>query len=285
MKIKHTLLLLFAVFFLGSAYPSGKLGTINSIPPILFGSLRMGILFICLIPFCKLKIPEKKYIFPLIGFCSSFGVFVNMFLYLSIDSTSILAPITIGAQLSIPIGIILSSFFLKEKIHKKKYFLILAAITGVVVLAFDPKVTEEYLASIFICAMAFFYAASQVFSRYLKNLDIKFTNALMSLVGFIILFSISFTFEGNSFDHLSLIKWNGWIMIIYSGAVISIFGHMVMFYLYKFYPVDKILPFYSLFPIFSVLLSFIIFGEIPTLLMIIGGIIVITSVFFLNKMR
>jgi len=31
------------------------------------------------------------------------------------------------------------------------------------------------------------------------------------------------------------------------------------------------------------LLSFFIFGEIPTLIMVIGGIIVITSVFLLQK--
>jgi O-acetylserine/cysteine efflux transporter len=33
------------------------------------------------------------------------------------------------------------------------------------------------------------------------------------------------------------------------------------------------------------LLSFFIFGEIPTLIMVIGGLIVITSVFLLQKIR
>ena len=41
------------------------------------------------------------------------GAGVNMFLYLSIDAASILAPVTIGAQLSIPFTIILSSLFLR----------------------------------------------------------------------------------------------------------------------------------------------------------------------------
>ena len=43
----------------------------------------------------------KKNIIP-DGFSICFGVAVNMFLYLSINASSILAPITIGAQLSIP---------------------------------------------------------------------------------------------------------------------------------------------------------------------------------------
>ena len=49
------------MFFLGSAYPLGKFGLNASVNPILFGALRMGIVFLCLIPFCKIKIPSKKY--------------------------------------------------------------------------------------------------------------------------------------------------------------------------------------------------------------------------------
>ena len=81
------------------------------------------------------------------------------------------------------------------------------------------------------------------------------------------------------------VETNGWLAAMYAGMIISILGHMMMFYLYKFYPVGKVLPFYALFPVFGLILTFFMFGEIPTLIMIIGGIIVITSVFLLNKIR
>ena len=102
----------------------GKFGLIASSNPILFGALRMGILFLCLVPFCNLKIPPKKYFVPLFGFSICMGAGVNMFLYLSIDAASILAPITIGAQLAIPFAINLRSLFLKETISIKKWILI-----------------------------------------------------------------------------------------------------------------------------------------------------------------
>ena len=273
------------MFFLGSAYPTGKLALNDTIPPILFGALRMGIVFICLVPFCKILIPEKKYILPLIAFSLSFGVGVNFFLYYSIYVSSILAPITIGAQLTIPFGIILSSIFLKESISYKKWILIITSFLGIVLLAFDPKVAEEFLGALLIFAMAFFYGLSQVFSRYLKDLDVKFTNAFMGLVGFIILIIISHFFEGNVFHQISNIETNGWLAVLYAGAIISIFGHMMMFYLYKFYPVGMVLPFYALFPVFGLILTFLIFGEIPTLIMVTGGIIVVLSVFMLQKIR
>ena len=163
MSAKHTLLILFVVFLLGSAYPTGKLGLNDTIPPILFGALRMSVVFICLIPFFKFQTVEKKYIIPLIGFSVCFGVAVNMFLYLSINASSILAPITIGAQLSIPFGIILSSVFLNEKISYKKWLLIAASFFGIVLLAFDPNVVEEILGSLLIVVWLFFTECRKFF--------------------------------------------------------------------------------------------------------------------------
>jgi len=285
LSTKHTLLILFVVFLLGSAYPTGKLGLNDSIPPILFGALRMAVVFICLVPFFKFDIPEKKYVIPLIGFSICFGVGANLFLYLSINASSILAPITIGAQLSIPFGIILSSIFLSEKISYKKWLLIMTSFFGIVILAFDPKVLEEIIGSLLICAMAFFYGLSQVFSRYLKDLDVKYTNTIMSFTGFVILILLSSMFEGNTFQTIKNISLESWLTVLYAGAIISLLGHLMMFYLYKFYPLDMVLPFYALFPVFGLILTFFIFGEIPSFITILGGIIVITSVFFAQKMR
>ena len=45
----------------GSAFPVAKLALNNSVPPILMASLRMGLVFIILIPFWRFKLPEKKY--------------------------------------------------------------------------------------------------------------------------------------------------------------------------------------------------------------------------------
>ena len=285
MSIKHTFLILLVMFLLGSAYPTAKLGLNESIPPILFGSMRMAIVFICLLPFVKLKLPEKKYFLPLLGFGITMGVGVNLFLYLSINASNILAPIVIGAQLSIPIAIIFSSLFIGESVSFKKWILINTSFLGIVLIGFDPKIADEILGFLLICCMAFFYASSQVFSRYLKELDVKFTNTIMSFTGFIILIILSAIFEGNTFQTIKNISLGSWFTVLYAGAIISLLGHLMMFYLYKFYPLDMVLPFYALFPVFGLILTFFIFGEIPSLITVIGGIIVITSVFFAQKIR
>jgi len=45
------------------------------------------------------------------------------------------------------------------------------------------------------------------------------------------------------------------------------------------------MPFYTLFPIFGIFQTFLIFNEIPPLLTFIGGAIVLSSVFFLQKIK
>jgi O-acetylserine/cysteine efflux transporter len=133
--------------------------------------------------------------------------------------------------------------------------------------------------------MALSFGLSQVYSRELRNLDISLLNAFVGWIGFVILLIISFFIEGDTISNIRSINSNSWLLISYQAIVVSLGAHLLMFYLYKFYTVGKIFPFYSLFPIFGIILSFLVFGEVPTLLFILGGIIVITSVFFLHKIK
>ena len=132
--------------------------------------------------------------------------------------------------------------------------------------------------------MAFFYASAQVFSRYLKELDVTLTNCLMGLCGFFFLFITSYIFEGDTLNNLLNINFKSWLLISHSAIFVSIAAHMSMFYLYKIYPVNKVFPFYALFPIFGILQTMVIFNEIPTLIVFLGGLIVITSIYLLNKL-
>ena len=284
MSKKHYLLLLLITFLFGSAYPIQKLIFNENVPPLLMGSLRMLIVFICLIPFWRFKIPDKKYWLPLFLFSICMGFMANFFMTLSLKEAAIVSPIIIGSQLAIPFAILLSSFFLKEKVNYKKWILIFSSFFGVTLLSFDPLIKHEIFSLFLISFMAFFYASAQVFSRYLKELNVTLTNSLMGLCGFLCLIIMSYIFEGNTFENIININIKSWLLIFHSAIFVSIGAHMSMFYLYKIYPVNKVFPFYALFPIFGILQTMIIFNEIPTLIIIIGGLIVITSIYLLNRL-
>ena len=269
----------------GSAFPVAKLALNNSVPPILMASLRMGMVLVLLIPFWKFKLPEKKYIKSLIIFSISMGVLVYVFMNLSLFHSTIISPIILGSQLAIPFGIIASALILNENINRKKWILIFTSFLGILIIFFDPKLTDNFIGLFYASLMALFFGLAQVYSRQLKELDTSLINASTGLFGLVILLIVSFFIEGETLKNLKQINLDSWILISYQAIIVSLCAHLLMFYLYKFYTVGKIFPFYSLFPIFGILLSFLIFGEVPTILFVIGGIIVISSVILLNKIR
>ena len=285
MPIKHLLILLFIAVVHGSAFPFTKLVLNDSVPPILMASLRMGIVLILLIPFWRFKIPEKKYFPSLIGFSISMGVMVYVFMTLALYHSTIISPVIVGSQLAIPFGILASAILLGENISSKKWILIFTAFIGIIIIFFDPKLVDNFLGLFFASLMALSFALAQVYSRQLRDLDISLTNAFTGLFGFTILFIFSHFIEGEIFLNITEIKLNSWALISYQAIVVSLGAHLSMFYLYKFYTVGQIFPSYALFPIFGIGLTFLIFGEVPTFLFIIGSLIVISSVFLLHKIK
>ena len=285
MPLKHLLILLFIAIAYGSAFPITKLALNDSVPPILMASLRMGIVLILLIPFWKFRIPEKKYIPSLIAFSFSMGVMVYVFMTLSLYYSSIISPVIVGSQLAIPFGVLASSIMLNENISSKKWILIFTSFVGILIIFFDPKLANNILGLFYAALMALSFGLAQVYSRQLKDLDVSLTNAFTGLFGFIILLILSFFIEGDVITNIKSININTWLLIFYQAVVVSLGAHLLMFYLYKFYTVGQIFPSYSLFPIFGIGLTFLIFGEVPTLLFLIGGIIVLGSVYSLHKIR
>jgi len=285
LPLKHLLILLFIAIAYGSAFPVTKLALNDSVPPILMASLRMGIVLIILIPYWKFKIPEKKYLPSLIAFSISMGVMVYVFMTLSLFYSSIISPVIVGSQLAIPFGVLLSALMIGENISLKKWILIFCAFFGIIIIFFDSELANNILGLFYAGLMALFFGLAQVYSRQLKSLDISLTNAFTGLFGFIILMILSYLVEGNVISNITSINLTTWIFIFYQAVVVSLGAHLLMFYLYKFYTVGQIFPSYSLFPIFGIGLSFLIFGEVPTFLFVVGSIIVLTSVFLLHKTR
>ena len=269
----------------GSAFVLGKLVLNTNVPPLLFGSLRMLVVLICLVPFFKFQFPKKKYLKSLIIFSLSMGVGVTAFTYLSLEESSIVSPVIIGSQLAIPFAIILSTIFLNESINLKKWFFVISSFVGIVLIGFDPNLINNIFALVLTAGMSLFYAIANVSSRNINKIDVVTTNTFMAFAGFVVLIILSIFIEGETLTILKKIDLKIWFLIIYSGLVVSVGAHMSLFYLYKFYPVGKVLPFYSLFPVFGLIQTFIVFKEIPSLMVTLGGIIVIGSVFILQKIK
>tara|TARA_X000000368_G_scaffold76860_1_gene57213 strand:+ start:1174 stop:2007 length:834 start_codon:yes stop_codon:yes gene_type:complete len=266
----------------GSSYPVGKLG-IDTIPPLLFTALRLALIFLAFLPFFRFKLPEKKLLKPLVGFSLAMGIGTYVTMYYALEQLSIVAPIIIGAQLSIPFGLMLSLVFLKENISLKRWILIFLSFIGIVIIAYDPRIINDKLGLLLVVIMAFFYALSNLMARILKEVDTATLNGWHGLIAFIPVAILTLTIEGNPLNYLMPINGLAVFTVLHTALIVSAIGHAGMFYLYKFYPISNVLPFYSLFPIFGLILAFIIFSETLSVHEIIGGILILGSVFLIHK--
>ena len=130
--------------------------------------------------------PEKKYLKSLIAFSISMGVLVYVFMNLSLYHSSIISPIILGSQLAIPFGILASAVMLGENISKKKWLLIFSSFIGIIIIFFDPKLSDNFLGLLFASLMALSFGLSQVYSRELRHLDTSLLNAFVGLFGFFV---------------------------------------------------------------------------------------------------
>ena len=282
MQPKHLMLVLLIMILYGSSYPVGKLG-INSVPPLLFTALRVGLIFLAFLPFFRFRLPEKKLIKPLIAFSLIMGMGTYAILYFALERLTIVAPVIIGSQTAIPMGLLLSLFILKENVSFKKWVLIIISFLGIVIIAFDPRIIDDKFALLLILGTSFFFALANMMARVLKNVDTAVLNGWHGLLSFIPLILLSFYFEGNPLDYLYPIDGITIFAILHTALVVSVIGHAGMFYLYKFYPVTNVLPFYSLFPIFGIALTYIIFNETLSIYEVVGGILVIGSAYLIHS--
>jgi len=282
MQPKHLMLVLLIMVLYGSSYPVGKLG-INTIPPLLFTALRVGLIFLAFLPFFKFQLPEKKLIKPLIAFSLIMGIGTYAILYFALERLTIVAPIIIGSQTAIPMGLLLSLFILKESVSFKKWILIIISFVGIIIIAYDPRIVDDKFALVLILGTSFFFALANMMARVLKNVDTAVLNGWHGLISFIPVILLSLYFEGNPLHYLYQIDAVTLFAVLHTALVVSVIGHAGMFYLYKFYPVTNVLPFYSLFPIFGIALTYLIFNETLSIFEIVGGILVIGSAYLIHS--
>ena len=73
MQTKHLALVLLVMVLYGSAYPVGKIGTLDA-PPLFLAAMRVLCVFLFFLPFFKFKLPPSHLFLPLLGFSLSMGV-------------------------------------------------------------------------------------------------------------------------------------------------------------------------------------------------------------------
>ena len=283
MTIPHLFITLLVMILFGSSYPIGKIGLNENISPLIFSLLRILPMFILLLPFLKWKTTHHKNFKYVIGYGLLMGLGLYPFMYLSLENTLSTSSMILIMQLSIPIGVVLSSVYLRERVTGRRWFFIGIVLLGLTLICFDPIVFQSRLSLFYGILAAFAYGSASMISKKLKEFSSIEVNSWMAVFSFPIMILLVFIFEekeaANIFNH----SWLAYTPALYSGIIVSCLAQILMLWLYKHYEVKTVLPFYSLFPVFGILLTIILLNESISFLIITGSMIVILGNYFLQK--
>lgn len=206
------------------------------------------------------------------------------FLFESYKNTTI-SNATLSYYLAPVFMIILSIVILKEKITRKKLMWIFIAMIGLfLILKFDDLETiVEYnhlKGVIYGIISAAFYALVVILNKFIKNLSgiiVTLTQLVISAAFLLLVTLISSSVTATTIDNKSL------LLLLVVGVIHTGIAMYLYFSSIKDLPGQSIAILSYIDPIFALIFSWIILGEIMNFSQIIGGILILSSAYFSEK--
>ena len=177
--------------------------------------------------------------------------------------------------------------FLKEIFNFKKSIGIFLSFLGVIIVIFGQMRNENIvfndvflLGVIFVLLSAFCWAIYSIFGKRLLK---KYDTFTIATYAFILgtIFYIPLVFQ-NIANVVQNISFNGWLAIFYLAILCSVFGYVAWYYALSKVEAARAAVFLNFIPLFAISLSFFI-GEIPTVLFLIGAILIIYGVYLTQR--
>lgn len=176
-------------------------------------------------------------------------------------------------KLSPFILIIFCAIFLKEKALKFQIVAILVAFIGALFII-QPQFSVAILPYIVGVIGAVFAAGAYTLLRVLGNKE-KYYTVVFYFSFFTTLVLLPFTIF--LYEPMS---WQQWVLLLLAGACATV-GQFGITLAYKFAPANEISIFFYSTVVYSALLSIVLFGQIPTLLSVIGYVIIFGASFYM----
>jgi drug/metabolite transporter (DMT)-like permease len=286
---KFILLMTIMVIVWGSAFPLIKIGLIE----LSFVNLTILRLFIVCIIFLLLLLfqskrftrLEKKDIIPIfiLGFLGVIGYHLGLNYgeqYISAGAASLIIA-------TIPVFILIFAFiFLKERLSKYKIPGIILALSGVIIISLlsrsNASIEIEYTVGaigVLIAAIlgAFYTIAGKKLLEKYSALSLTVYAILLGSLGLIPFVNLSTI---NEVINLSI---SGWLAIIILCIFSTVIGYFLWYWALERKSASEISVYLYAVPVVSTIISYFIFDDKITIYFIIGGLLVISGLYIVNK--
>lgn len=286
------LLLVFASLTWAGSFVSVRL-VYTELSPLYLGFLRFvlaaPLMFLVTI-FLKrpLLLPKKE--MPSIFILSLTGVTVlYVFQFFGVAYTTA-ATASVLINTNVLFISLFSALFLKEEFSRNKAVGVLLSFTGVVLVVYAQMTNETIIVDsmfIFGCILVLLSAVcwavySIIGKRLLKTYDPFTVNTNVFIVGVLLYLPLVIP---DVFPAISNISLDGIIAVIYLGIFCSVFAYAAWYYALQHQQAAESAVFLTLIPLFTMILSFFIIGEKPTILFFLGAAFIMYGVYLTQKRK
>ncbi|MBL0371438.1 EamA family transporter [Rhizobium sp. KVB221] len=259
------------IFGLGWVFTKGAM---SHFPPVLLAAFRFAVTALVLVWFVRM--PTGKW--RDVAFISIFAFGIPYSLsYTAMKDLDVSTSVLL-AQMEAPALILVAAILLRETPTTRQAFGIGLALVGVVLLIGVVFGQGNVLAVVLSLASTVVWALGQIKVRTLTGIGGFSTLAWASLFAVPQLLLISFVLETGHAAVISTASTGSWLAVIYLGVVMTALGIGIWYQLLGRVPVIRLAPFLLLVPLISILGSVLLLGERPTLLQLLGGLIILAGV-------
>ena len=244
-------------------------------PPVFLSFLRFLIVGLVVWPWLKIRRGEMRWLLTA-ATCSGGLQFALM--YSGVALSGNMSSVAIAAQLGVPFATLLSIGFLGERIHWRRWLGIGMSFIGVGLIGFSPDVFHSWAGLLLIVVAAFIGAVGLIAIKRVHELEPLELQAWLAWGSVPLLLPLSLVLEDGQLQSLRSAGAIGWGALLYSAALASLVAHTAYFALIRRYPVTSVAPITVLTPIFSVLFSVLLLGDVLDWRMIFGGLLTLTGI-------
>lgn len=274
MSLSDLLLALLANFAWGFNFIAGKIGA-DQFQPLFFTSIRFAMLFILMLPWLK---PAPGYTWPLLRVAFLLGVVHFGMIFIGLHAGGNIASIAITTQLYVPFSAILAAIVLRERISMVRILAIIVALSGVMVIGFDPVVFNHLDAIMWVAGAAMAMAISTILMRQCPNLGVFRLQAWIALVASPSLLLLSLLFESGQLQAVREARLLDFWSPLYSAVGASVVGHGILYYLLGRYPVSTVTPLLLLAPILASIFGVLFFRDVIGWKLVVGGVMTLFGI-------
>lgn len=280
MPLRHVLLALTVVTLWGLNFLAIHF-SLEQFPPLFLVGLRFLVLAIpavLFIPWPGVKVRH------LIGYGLGFGTLQFFGLYLGMAAGFPAGLASLVLQASAPFTVLLGALFLKEQLTLRRGVGIAIAVAGLVTVGLSRGSIGGWVPFLLVVLGALGWALGNLASRQAQTDKPLSLVMWMTVVPPVPMFALAALVEGpqqishavlGSFSAAALPAWAGLVYTVVFGTVV---GSGIWVWLMRRHPAGVVAPFSMLVPVVGIVAAWLVLGQVPTSLELVGGLLVIGGV-------